>query len=111
MKKTLVILSLIVLSGCMKKFGPDESTISQGNALRLPPEYELKAPKNVKTIKKEEKTSEVKSQEILLNKPLVKAKNDKNVNSWVLKNAGGEKRIKNIKEILKQDLILEQQED
>ena len=111
MKKTLVILSLIVLSGCMKKFGPDETTISQGNALRLPPEYELKAPKNVTTIKKEKKSAEITSQELLLNKTLTKEKNSKNVNSWVLKNAGGEKRVKNIKEILKQDLILEQQED
>lgn len=109
MKKALLILSVIALSGCMKKFGPDETIVTRGDALRLPPEYALTAPKEVKTIKTNPKTVEQTSQKLLLNTTINK-QDDAKVNTWLLKNAGGNKRIKNIKGILKDDLAKEAKE-
>lgn len=103
MKKTLAILSVIALTGCMKKFGPDETMVMQGNELRLPPEYALKAPEDVKTVKQEEESASVQSQKLLLNQPINNTENAE-VNTWLIKNAGGEKRVKNIKQVLKNDL-------
>lgn len=107
MKKTLAILSIITLTGCMKKFGPDETMVMQGNDLRLPPEYELTAPKKVKTIKTEQVSVETQSQKLLLDSS-ISNQDDKNLNTWLLKNAGGTNRVKNIKQILKNDLTKEE---
>jgi len=109
MKKQLLILSVIALAGCMKKSGPDESTVMPGEALKLPPEYSLTAPKEVTTIKTDAEPVNSRSQKILLNGTI--EHDDKNVNNWIIKNAGGNKRVKNIKEILKEDLKAEQQDD
>lgn len=109
MKKSLLILSVLALTGCMKKYGPDETMIIQGDSLRLPPEYELVAPKKVKTIKTKSESAETQSQKLLLNGSISNTE-DKNVNSWLIKNAGGNKRVKNIKSILKEDLAAEQKD-
>lgn len=102
MKNKLLILSVLILAaGCTKKTGPDESIIVQGDSLRLPPEYILKAPDEVKTIKEEEKSVDSKSQEILLKGEV---KEDKDVNTWLMDNAGGQDRVKNIKTILDDDI-------
>jgi len=109
MKKSLLILSVIALTSCMKKTGPDESTVMPGEALRLPPEYTLTAPKDVTTIKTEAEPVDSRAQKILLNGTV--DHEEKDVNSWILKNAGGNKRVKNIKAILKDDIKAEQAED
>jgi predicted small lipoprotein YifL len=106
MKNILIILALLSLTGCFKKFGPDETTIMQGEALRLPPEYELAAPQNVKTIKTQNSSAQEQSKKILLGDSKNEVENS-NVNSWILKNAGGNNRVKNIKQILKEDIAEE----
>lgn len=110
MKKTLIILSTIALAGCMKKHGPDDSMVLEGSELRLPPEYTLQAPNKVKTIKTTPDSVNVKSQKLLL-QGTIKNQDDKNVNSWLIKNAGGDARVKNIKQVLEDDIAKEQSED
>tara|TARA_Y100001960_G_scaffold313821_1_gene377268 strand:+ start:835 stop:1164 length:330 start_codon:yes stop_codon:yes gene_type:complete len=109
MKKALAVLSIIALTGCMKKLGPDETMVMQGSELRLPPEYTLKAPGKVNTIKKEKPSVQQQSQKLLLDGSI--NNNDEDVNSWLLKNAGGNKRVKNIKEVLADDIAREENED
>jgi hypothetical protein len=110
MKKALAVLSIIALTGCMKKMGPDETMVMQGSELRLPPEYTLKAPNKVKTIKKEKPSVQQQSQKLLLDGS-INNQADENVNSWLLKNAGANKRVKNIKEVLADDIAREENED
>jgi hypothetical protein len=109
MNKTLIALfAVIALSGCMKQKGPDETAIIEGNDLRLPPNYELVEPNNVYTISTTPKTAESKSQEILLKGTI---KQDDSVNKELLINAGGQKRVKNIKEILDYELKQEESKE
>ena len=109
MKKTLVIFSVLLLAGCMKKHGPDASMVMQGDILRLPPEYTLRAPSDVQTIKTTPESVDIATQEILL-----KGKStdkDAKLNTWLLNNAGGQGRIKNIDKVLEDDIKKEKADD
>lgn len=107
-KYLIALFAVVALSGCMKKTGPDETAIIQGNDLRLPPDYELVAPSNVYTISTTPKTAETRSQEILLKGTI---KQDDSVNKDLLIRAGGQKRVKNIKDILDYELKQEESKE
>jgi len=102
MKKTLLILLTLTAFGCSGRKAPDESmVIIRTESLHLPPEYELLAPEDVKSIKKEEPSIQDTSKALLLGSEKSVAK--KNENSWLINKAGGDSRIKNIKKVLNKD--------
>lgn len=105
MKKVIIVsLLALTLCSCMGKKAPDESmVIIRSESLRLPPEFEIKAPEKVTTIKKKEKSIEETSKELIIGKKATQEDNI-NTNTWILKHAGANSRIKNIKEIIKKDI-------
>lgn len=111
MKKYLLILCSISLFACSGKKAPDDSmVIIRTEGLHLPPDYALLAPEKVKTIKKEEPSATDKSKDLLLGAEKKNTHKKNNENSWLIKKAGGEKRIKNIKKILEKDKLKEAQQ-
>jgi len=102
MKKSLLILVTLTVFGCSGQKAPDESmVILRSEKLYLPPEYELLAPSEVESIKKDEPTVQESSEKLLLGKEKAELKSKEN--SWLINKAGGKDRIKNIKEVIKED--------
>lgn len=104
MKKTLGLFSLILIASCSSKpvTGPDASTATLGNELRLPPEYTLLAPEDVETIRETPEDVKTKSKKILLKGEAVDR--ESKLNTWLLNKAGGQARVKNIKQVLEDDI-------
>ena len=101
MKNFLLVLLTLTVLGCSGQKSPDESmVILRSEKLYLPPNYELLAPKDVKSIK-EESTVQEKSEKLLLGKEKTKKKSK--INSWLINKAGGKERIINIKELIKEE--------
>ncbi|MCP4355716.1 MAG: DUF3035 domain-containing protein [Proteobacteria bacterium] len=102
MNKTLLFLLTLAAFGCSGRKAPDESmVIIRTEKIHLPPEYELLAPEDVKSIKKENSTIQETSKSLLLGAK--KAESKSNENSWLVNKAGGESRVKNIKKVLKEE--------
>lgn len=103
MKKAIAVMLVgVALTGCISgKQGPDETVVLENLPLTIPPNFELRPPRQGESITVQRNREQ--AQKLILGEKPEAQKATKQTASWLVEKAGGEERNADIRELMAEE--------